>query len=194
MVNFSRNVGWDELIQHLTIQTRLNITSQRISQRLGSKALLDRNNMLQIFSFCSCKVCSLYCNVLARDLGRWLLERWVGKQGRVKVGLGPARRAGGHSGLRIDWFWLSHSWASHSNITCPRLPQHSLHCHSNVSTRCNLRSYQMDLDDLRRGALGQDHPSPRHTERVLSSKLETLGLGIFELLPIYSVCNIRVPA
>ena len=88
----------------LTIQTRLNITSQRISQRLGSNALLDRNNMLQIFSFCSCKVCSLYCNVLARDLGRWLLERWVGKQGRVKVGLGPARRAGGHTGLRIDWF------------------------------------------------------------------------------------------
>ena len=50
----------------------LNITSQRISQKLGSKALLDRNNMLQIFSFCTCKVCSLYCNVLARDLGQWL--------------------------------------------------------------------------------------------------------------------------
>ena len=44
------------------------------------------NNMLQIFSLCSCKFCNLYCKVLTRDVGQWLVC-CARKQGRVKVGL-----------------------------------------------------------------------------------------------------------
>ena len=44
------------------------------------------NNMLQIFSLCSCKFCNLYCKVLTGDVGQWLVC-CARKQGRVKVGL-----------------------------------------------------------------------------------------------------------
>ena len=147
MANFSRKVGQYELT--------------------CSTLKLESCVKFYIYSSLLATICckfSVYAVVnFAIYIARYWLGMWASDWCAVlgsKEGLRSAweERARGCSRLGIDWFSLSR--ASHSHIPIPCPASHT--CHSNVSTHCDLCSYQI------RSWWSQDLPLVRFTHCKLS--------------------------